>query len=305
MILNPASRSGKAASVFQSMRPKLRDQLGNFDLYVTTGPLDAEVRVARALTERSHSQILVAGGDGTVNEVVNGYFDSEGRARTEDIPMGVIDLGTGGDFHRTLRELNPGYSVALVENTFSLVDCGEMELPERGLRRFFVNIASIGMAAGVLVRQKASSVSLGPASFYYHTLRTLTGYRPRTFQLRMKQPDGSRLQFEQKLFNLFLCNARYNGGGMYWAPDAVLDDGVFEIVLISQGSKLRLIADTGKIYKGETARIHGAHLYRATEMELEVPEGEVPELDGEVFDAPRGVRKYVFRNRNRVLPLLI
>ncbi len=305
VILNPASRGGRAASVFQRMRGKLRDQLGSFELYVTTGPLDAEARAGRALRERSHAQILVAGGDGTINEVVNGYFDEHGRVLSDDIPLGVIDLGTGGDFHRTLRELNPGYSVAIAENTFRLVDCGEMQLPERGLRRFFVNIASIGMAAGVLKRQKSSRFSLGSASFYYHTLRTLAGYDPRTFQIRLRQPDGSRLQFEQKLFNLFVCNARYNGGGMYWAPTAELDDGIFEIVLIAKGGKVRLIAETGKIYRGEAGRIQGARLYRATEVELEAPDGEVPELDGEVYEAPRGISRYVFRVRHRVLPLLL
>lgn len=286
------------------MRSRLQAQLGDLDLYVTKEPGDATRRVREALQERSCFQILVAGGDGTINEAVNGYY-SEGRLLADDIPLGVIDIGTGGDFFRTLTRLNPHYANSLKENLFKRIDCGEISFPGLSGANYFVNIASVGMAAGVLRRLKSSRFQLKGASFYYHTLRTLIGYKPQTFQVRIVRPDQTELQFEQKLFNMFLCNGRFSGGGMCWSPGADLCDGALDLVLVGEGSKLRLVADTPKIYRGDAGSMASVSLFQASEVELEIPAGEQPELDGEVLDLSVGTRRIVFRNRPSELPVIL
>ena len=103
VILNPKSRHGASRVAFEKMRPKLESHLGQFDIYFTSAPKDCTRKVREILQKKEYDQILIAGGDGSVNEAVNGYFDKGHLIQTE-IPIGVINLGTGGDFMKTLNK---------------------------------------------------------------------------------------------------------------------------------------------------------------------------------------------------------
>ncbi|MGD9745539.1 MAG: diacylglycerol kinase family protein, partial [Verrucomicrobiales bacterium] len=125
VVLNPASRNGKSARDFEALLPALRHRWGNFEIHRTQGPGDASSTVRAALRERAFDIIIAAGGDGTVHEVVNGYFDG-GQILTRNIPLGIIDLGTGGDFFRTVSAASDDYPRALDEGRFACVDCGKV-----------------------------------------------------------------------------------------------------------------------------------------------------------------------------------
>lgn len=300
VILNPGSKAGRAARVFREMLPGLEMNLGRIIVYETKGPMDAADRVRRALKGREADQIIVAGGDGTINEAVNGYFE-DGRILSKKIPLGVMNLGTGGDFHKTIRELSAMYDVALKENRFHLVDCGMVYY--EGKSRAFINIASAGVAGQIMHSLKSSSFQWGSPAYFYHTLKSLALYQPRRTEIKAKAPDGSVIQFETVLLNFFACNGRFNGGGMNWAPGAGIDNGVFDVVVIGDVSKAQLVIQSPKVYAGRVSEFPGTRQFRAVEIELKCRGLIQGEADGEVYESAAGGLRYEIRPQ--CLPLVL
>lgn len=280
VILNPVSRAGRALGAFRKSEAELRARLGDFDVYSTRAPLDAADQVRKILKARSYEQILVAGGDGTINEAVNGYFE-KGRPLSRSIGLGVINLGTGGDFYKTLRQLNSRYDDDLIRARITMADCGKLTV--NGQTRFFVNIASAGVAGSIMHSLKHSAFRGGATAYFFHTIKSLALYHVPSVSLMWEDKDGKSHSIESSMMNLFVCNGRYNGAGMNWAPQASLNDGIFEIVLIQNRSKLDLVLQSRKVYAGRTAEIRGIEVFQSRRLVLRSDETISGELDGEIY----------------------
>jgi YegS/Rv2252/BmrU family lipid kinase len=281
VILNPKSRHGASRVAFDKMRPKLEDHLGLFDIYFTSAPKDCTRKVREILQKKEYDQILIAGGDGSVNEAVNGYFD-KGHLIPTEIPLGVINLGTGGDFMKTLNKHSSHYMDALKNNSFKLVDCGLSTLEHGKEPCYFINITSIGMGGDMNRQMKASSFQMGMAAYFYHTLTVLFKYTPAKCKIRIKQTDGTWQETESEVVNFFVCNAGFSGGGMIWAPSANIEDGIFDIVLVSNIPKRKLISESHKVYSGKIAHMTGVSEFKGVEVHV-IPERTLSqEIDGEI-----------------------
>lgn len=304
VILNPKSRHGLAEREFASCRAGWEERLGPFDLHLTRGPGDATETVRRALREGEVDQIIAAGGDGTVHEAFLGYW-SDGLVTNTRVPLGIINLGTGGDFYRTVRRTGPDYESALVENRFRLVDAGVITKP--GAKSLpFLNIASVGMAAAMLGRLKASRFQAGAAAYFLHTLATLLGYRPRPAKVDYVDAEGTVGHREVDLINLFACNGRFSGGGMEWAPGARLDDGLLRLTLVTGRRKWPLILHARKVYAGRVAEMPGAEVLAVRELTVTCAEELGLEADGEIVAAeglPAG--SVHFEVKPSVFPLIL
>ncbi len=304
VILNPRSKNGAALKAFNKLKPELHRALGPFDVYQTIAPGDATSRVRAILKNDEYEQILIAGGDGSINEAVNGYF-AEGKLIGKS-PLGVINLGTGGDFYKTLQRDSDNYSQALVENRTRMVDCGLTTL-ERGLDpRYFINITSIGLGGDVNRQMKASSFQSGMPAYFYHSLTSLLKYSPPQCKFVFKQPDGQTQEVSAGLVNFFVCNAEYNGGGMRWAPSSDLEDGVFDLVLVSDVPKHKLITESHKIYSGKVREMTGVREFHASEVSA-IPERTVSqEIDGEVRDMDHlRTHEFHFKIVPKSLPIVL
>ncbi len=305
VILNPASKQGRARLHFNRIYGRLREALGDFELYLTESPGDCTARVADALRNREFYQILVAGGDGTINEAVNGYFE-KGKLITNKIPLGVINLGTGGDFFRTLRDSSPGYSIAIQENTYRMVDIGTVTLNDDHHPRYFINIASTGMSGEVISSLKNSSFQKGTPAFFYHTLKVLIGYRPVAVRINLLSPGEGWIELEENPINLFVCNGRYNGAGMNWAPRGNIEDGVFDLVVVSGVGKFRMLLEAGRVYSGRISEMTGVHEYLASEIVLTLTSPTSLELDGELPQINLdSVHRIHFRMMHKAFPLIV
>lgn len=300
VILNPGSKAGRAARVFREMREGLESRLGRLEVYETSGPMDATERVRTALKSKQFDQIIVAGGDGTINEAVNGYFEN-GKVLSAKVPLGIMNLGTGGDFHKTVRQLSPLYDVALKENKFRLVDTGLVHY--EGQRRAFINIASAGVAGQIMHSLKSSSFQWGSPAYFYHTLKSLALFSPIKTKVRYKEPGGSFAEFETVLLNFFACNGRYNGGGMNWAPGAGIEDGLFDVVVLGDVSKAQLVIQSPRVYAGRISEFPGTRQFRATEITLQCQGLVQGEADGEVYESGRGELRYEILPRS--IPLVL
>lgn len=282
VILNPKSRHGEAEREFAKRRAGWEAMLGPFELYPTRGPGDATEKVRSVLREGSFDQIIAAGGDGTVNEVFSGYWKGD-RITSVSVPLGIINLGTGGDFFRTVRATSGDYDTALAANRFRPVDAGLLFAAPGAAPRPFLNIASAGMAAEMLRGLKASRFQAGAAGYFYHTLKTLLRYRPCVVSVDYVDAVGTAGHLETELVNLFACNGRCSGGGMEWAPGASLDDGLLRLTLVTGTRKWPLIRHSAKVYQGRVAELPGAKFLAVRELTVTCAGALGFEIDGEIL----------------------
>ena len=296
VIFNPKSGNARAEKNLTKLSAWLESHGADFRIQRTAKPADATRQVREALRGDEYGQIIVAGGDGTFNEAVNGYFE-DGRVIRQDVPLGLFNLGTGGDFHRHLRHRNRQYEDELLKNSFKLIDCGEVLMDDDENPRYFVNIASAGISGKALNSLKSSPFQSGSAAFFYHTLKTFLMYKPTTMHIRIRDTKGDVREFHRQIINLFVCNGSRSGGGMRWAPEAEIDSRHLLLVTLSGTKKLPLMSRIPKIYSGRISEIPGYESHSVTEVELTAKHPLSFELDGEM---PAGVNTP--RLRFKLLP---
>jgi YegS/Rv2252/BmrU family lipid kinase len=212
------------------------------------------------------------GGDGTINEVVNGFFAEGGDhaplSLSPEAAFGVLPAGTGGDFIRTTgtsRQLAAA-ARALASARPRAIDVGRLSFVAddgRPAVRHFINIASFGIS-GLVDRyvNRSSKVLGGRASFFLSTARASLAYRnPRC---RITVDDGAPV--EQGIYNVAVANGRYFGGGMKVAPDAVLDDGRFDVVTIGDAGFVTMLTQGTRIYSGTHLSLDFVHVARGKKV---------------------------------------
>ena len=281
LVVNPASRAGATERRFAAIERELRSALGDYDLAWTKGPRDA-VRIAREAATASYSRLLVGGGDGTASEIVTGLL---GAGRNEDVTLGFLPLGTGGDLLRTLgvpRALGGALEILRAGKTRE-IDAGRLEYTDdlgQRAQAYFANETSAGLAGLVAQLVTRATKSLGPTgSFLLGTLRGLARYAP--LEARVRVDDV--LAHEGPLVLATASNGRYFGAGMFVAPNASLDDGLFHSVIIPGLAKPELLARLPSLYAGKHLSAPGVRELRGRVVEVEplAREAHRFECDGE------------------------
>lgn len=263
-MVNPRSAAGRTATVTGRIR-RILEPLGSIELAFTTGPMDATVRTRQALRD-GFARIVALGGDGTVNEVVNGFFE-QGANAFPDVELGIVEFGTGGDLRKTLGI--PGDPEAAVARIMSgsrrLIDVGRARFVDRNGRpgeRLFVNVASFGLSANTVHRvdgnQRFKRLA-GGLAYAVGGAAEVMSFVPQPVQLRIDdQPD--------LVLNLVFCavaNARYFGGGLEIAPMADVTDGLLDIITIENAPKLDLLRTIPLLFQGRHLEKPFVHHIRA------------------------------------------
>ena len=189
VVVNPRSAGGSTESKWSGVAADVRAHFGPFAVAFTKGPGDA-VTIAESEAKAGRTFIIACGGDGTINEVVNGIM-----ASGEDVEFGVLPSGTGGDFRRSL-DISHGTreaAAALRDGVTKTIDVGRVTFRDHDhneVTRYFVNVSSAGLAAEVIKRVKSQKVfdrlpgaSLrGRANFAASTLQEIVNLRERHFE---------------------------------------------------------------------------------------------------------------------------
>lgn len=283
VLVNPASANGRTGKRWPEMAAALRKHVGTFEVGFTEGPLQATDRVREALRAGADT-IVSVGGDGTHNEVVNGFF-ADGAPVRADATLALLPAGTGGDLRRTLGlPLDPIAAVEHVGRDARPVDVGHLECTGhdgRPVHHWFINICSFGMAGLVDKLVNESSKALGGRlSFLWGLGRAATRYRNQAVRVAL---DGGELK-PYTVLNFVVANARYFGGGMKVAPEADMGDGLFDIVVIGDLGTLEVARGLPRLYRGEHLGMKGIEHTRAREVRAEPadPEARVLiDMDGE------------------------
>ncbi|MGH3129565.1 MAG: diacylglycerol/lipid kinase family protein [Gaiellaceae bacterium] len=274
-LVNPASDNGATRRRWPQIA-RTAAALGlTGDALFSTGPgeLGGLAREARA---GGASLLVVVGGDGSVNEVVNGIAGQDG------VEIAVIARGTGWDFVRTYgipRKIEDAIRVVLSGRTRT-IDLGRVSYRAwagADADAYFANIASVGMSGAIAQRANQTTKALGgKISYLWATLAVFTGWH--TNEVRVSVDDEIR---GGRMHDVVVANGRYFGGGMMMCPEAEPDDGLFDVLLIGDLTKADLLVTLPKTYRGRHLPHPKAEVLRGAVVTVDA-DGPLPiELDGE------------------------
>lgn len=279
LIVNPQSQGGRLGKRWA----EIADTIGRafpFDEAVTQGPGDA-TRLAREALRGGAERVVAIGGDGTINEVVNGFFDEAGAAIAPEASFAVIPFGTGGDFRRTLGLPTTLADAAQViaANHRRKIDVGRLAFAATGggrAVRMFANIASFGVSGVVDRLVNESGKKLGRFGFAIATARATWSYKNQRVQLVFDGKD----RVEATINTVAVANGRYFGGAMMVAPNAELDDGLFDVIAMGDFGFGDLLKSGRRLYQGTHLAMAKVTARRARVVEAEpIDPGGVVELD--------------------------
>ena len=273
--MNPAAAGGTTGKRWPEIAHRAAQRGLDGDALISERPGQLTALAADAVAGGA-TRLVVVGGDGSVNEVVNGIADAHG------VELAVIPRGTGWDFVRTFdspRDLDAAVDVALTGSVRE-VDLGTVTYRTWGgedARSVFANVASAGISGAIAQRANESSKALGgKVSYYWATLAVFVGWQ--TGEMRVTVDGESR---NGKMIDAVVCNGRYLGGGMMMCPEAEPDDGVFDVLLIGDVTKRDLLLVLPKTYKGNHLPHPRLELLRGKVVTVESAEPLPIELDGE------------------------
>lgn len=264
IIVNPTSAGGDTARVWTKTASEIHRRFGAFAVEFTRAPGHGR-QIAFDAAKQGRKLIVACGGDGTINEVANGILESG-----EASELGILPSGTGGDFRRTFKiSTNPAQAAADLKNgRTETIDAGRVTFADENgesISRYFMGVASFGISTSVIARVKADKPFAwlprgfaGRAGFAWSTLQTTLEMKHTRAIVAL---DDGR-EREVAVVNFCVANARYFGGGMKIAPNARLDDGLFDVVMIGEISAPKIIANSYKLYAGthfDVAEVHHSH----------------------------------------------
>jgi YegS/Rv2252/BmrU family lipid kinase len=254
LIVNPSAGGGKAKRVAPDVERALRKQ-GLAVRRVDTRDLDH----ARELAEqgaRAGETVVVLSGDGLIGVVADVLRDFPGAV------LGVLPGGRGNDLARVLGiPKDPIAACAVIAHGIPrAMDLGEVA------GQAFVGIASVGFDSVANRIANEAPAWLGNLVYAYGALRALASWRPARFEIEL-DPPGERLSFTA--YTVGACNSKTYGGGMRAAPDAMLDDGLLEVVVLETVSKREFLTKLlPRVFKGTHVELPSVHVFRAAAVEI-------------------------------------
>lgn len=279
-IVNPASGGGRTRRIWPQIAEQMRAAGIRLHQHETAGTGDATA-IARRIVQEGVREIVVVGGDGTLNEVINGIMN-EDDVSTADVVLSLIPCGTGRDFARTLGIKSPEHAVEVIAGgEVKSVDIGSISFSQPGAesRRYFVNVADVGLGAETAAWMNASSKRLGGfLGYLVAATRTILVFAGRPARISV---DGN-LVHDGPVGMVVLANGKYFAGGMLIAPSASLCDGMFDVFVLDDVPKRTLLFSLlPRVYRGKHVGHRAVHDYRGRTVEITASDRLPFEVDGE------------------------
>lgn len=280
-VVNPNSANSSTGREWPSIEEALKAGIGTFDVRFTSSPYEATSIVGDALRS-GYETIVSVGGDGTNNEIVNGFFKDD-KPINPNAKLGIICRGTGADLIKTLKIPKDAEQAAgvIARGRTKRIDVGRLTFRDHSgaeVKRYFVNIASFGMGGAVDERvNRTTKVFGGFVSFLWATLITFFTFRNPSVSVSVDGGDPE----EMKITNIAVANGCFFGGGMMVAPKAEMDDGLFDVVSIGTMSVPEALGSISRIYKGTHLDLPGVRHIRGKRVEATSGERVLLDVDGE------------------------
>lgn len=280
VIVNPNAGRRKGEKDWLEIAALLNAEGIRYTNVFTEHPNHA-VKLARKYVEAGFRKIIVVGGDGTLNEVVNGVF-TQNKYPTKDIILAMIPVGTGNDWGRSFN-IPSVYkeAIQLIGRMHTRIqDVGKVhymnnELPKQ---RHFINMAGLGFDAMVAkrtnkVKQEGKS---GPFSYLISLFTSLISYNDSKVNVTVDDEE-----LNANVFTMSVAICKFNGGGMMQAPNAIPDDGLFDVTVITRVSRFLVIRSVKKLYDGSYLKMPQVKTFRGEKVQIESNPPMFLETDGE------------------------
>ena len=269
------------------VRPKIKSYGIEFSEFVTTRAGDA-TQITREAIEAGADRVVAVGGDGTLNEVLNGYLDTDGRPVNPDAILGLLPSGTGSDFQRSLGFKTTGDSIeAVCTGTTRSIDALQISLLTRDnveKKRFGINVVTFGLGGETarLVndwRDRVPAWIGGQARFLAAAIGALSNYENTDVTVRLNGQQEIRV-----FSNLIVVGSgRFAGGGMMLLPEAKIDDGRLEVMVTNNISRSGIILELRRIRQGGHLKNSKVSTFQAREVTVESRRPLALDVDGEMI----------------------
>jgi YegS/Rv2252/BmrU family lipid kinase len=269
IVVNPHAGSNKCKRDWPKIKKRLDEAGLDMHIVFTKRKYHAMQLTHELIEKNGFKKIIVVGGDGTLNEVVNGILKQD-RYRPDEITAGLITVGTGNDWAR-MYEMPESYkkqiNIISKGHTF-LQDVGQVKYlySKDSENRYFINIAGMGYDA--LVAQKTNLMKEkgkgGPIAYLINLISGLFQYKSVHLDI---VADGRKV-FSGKVFSMSIGICKYNGGGMMQLPNAVADDGLFDITVIRKTTKYRIVTNIKNLYDGSFVNMPEVTQYTGKEITI-------------------------------------
>jgi len=284
VIVNPNSGKKKGERDWGKIAKSLEDANISFVSVFTQRKFQA-IQLTKKYIEKDYCKIIAVGGDGTLNEVINGIFLQQ-KCPIQKIIVGMIPVGTGNDWCR-MYNIPTSYQEAAQliaqQNTFTQ-DAGVVHYYDDNMprKRYFVNM--VGMGYDALVAKKTNKQKekgkSNPLSYYYNLVTSLFHYSPITTEIDV---DGKKMKV--RAFSISTGINHYNGGGMKQLPEAIPNDGIMDMTVIRNVGKILVIRSINKLYDGSFVKLPQVSMHKGKKISI-MSKGKrklILEADGETL----------------------
>ena len=285
VIVNPTAGAGNTIKKWPKIKLYLEKIGLDFDYSLTESHGHA-IKLSKLAARKGYKMLVSVGGDGTISEVAQGLYEEE---RLKSVMIGVISTGTGADYIRTIGIPSNYFDACrlLLKPKTRSVDVGIIEFANN-YKRLFVNFAGLGFATDVVKATSQAYKTTGPTTSYLlGLLSTLISYCNKEVSIKI---DG-HIQ-KRKIVTVLIGNGKYAGGGMKTTPDADTQDGLFDVLIVDDMTKLDLLLSLPMIYKGTHLSHPKVFVKKVKEIEIFTDQKACVQVDGDIVgETP--VRLYV------------
>jgi len=279
VIINPNAGKGKGKSHKNLILNQLTKQGINFH-YENTEHKTHAINLTHKYIGEGFRKIIAVGGDGTLNEIINGIF-TQNQVKTTDITLGMISVGTGNDWRR-MYSIPENYeqAITIIKNQKIFVqDVGKISFENGNHSRYFANVTGIGydaLVAKATNNLKERKIRVGKVIYFYNLFSCLMSYKAIDTKITIDE-----LKLNKQIFTIGIGIGKYNGGGMMQIPGAIADDGLFDITLIEKLSKRDVIKNVKNLYDGSFVKHPSVKIFQAKKVRIESTKEMLLEADGE------------------------
>ena len=299
-IVNPQARSGRGARVWEDLKQILENDGIDFEARCTEYAGQAEEFAAEMTADGEEHLIVALGGDGTVNEVINGILDCS------KVVFGYIPTGSGNDFTRALKiPTDPQKAWESIRRRaqerkmdLGVIECGEKQY------RFAVS-AGIGFDAAVChqvnrskLKKILNKVGLGKLTYLGVALNQMIREPICTSEILI---DGKQKKRFERTFFAAVMNHPYEGGGFRFCPDARIDDGLLDVIVISGISKWKILFCLPTAFKGKHTKFRGIDLFQCREAAIHFEKAAPIHTDGENVEIEQEMGAHLLPVQIRVI----
>ncbi|MCA9885736.1 MAG: diacylglycerol kinase family lipid kinase [Anaerolineae bacterium] len=295
VIVNPYAAGGRAGRIWAQHEAEVYDKLGDVSVVVTHHVDELPDTLAQA-TDQGVRRVVSVGGDGTNHAVLNALMAHNATLPDDPVSYGIIPAGTGRDFARgSGLSLKPSEAIGRLADAMPrMIDVGHVAVDDKS--EYFLNIADACIGNDVVQRVEAAG-DRRPWTFLSASVQSLLRYQPEPVRITL----DSELFYDDNAYIVVVANGTTFGYGMQIAPEARIDDGWFDVIVVEAMPRWEILLNLRLIYSGTHLSHPKVHTGRAKTVTIE-SDGRIigMDLDGEPAEAHR----MTFSVKPLALPML-